>query len=229
MPLSTAKMLCLVWVCLGLNLQAYASDKLKPLVSVLGTCSTLTSNTYPADSQNWFDASKQSQVVFYAHLLFPTVPELGSLPAIAAEPWHPPLAVTPTVAVAGQLPSFVDEFYAQAEWLDPDNKRVAFYGLTFPARIRSDYVRLEDRWYAPHTFAMAIGTRDLRREAGQTAMPEKIGQYHVRFSVDGQSLGVAFFRMLKGSGPERIPTPNAQFIPLSPTGLPNAISRAAKK
>ena len=173
-----------------------AAEKIKPLVSVFGTCASLTTNTYPADSQNWFDGTKQSQVVFYAHLLYPTRPEEGPDASVSG-PWHPSLRITPTAQAVESAPFFNDEFYAQAEWLDPDNKRVAFYGLTFPARIRSDYVQLQGRWYAPHTFAMAIGTRDQRGDAGQTRLPDKVGQYTVRFSADGRPLGVAFFRMLK--------------------------------
>ena len=181
-----------------------AAEKAKPLVSVFGTCAGLTPNTYPMDSQNWFDGSKQAQVVFYAHLLFPTRPEGKALMPAPGE-WHAPLRITPLAQVEESAPLFTDEFYAQAEWFDPGDRRVAFYGLTFPAPIRSDYVQVEGRWYAPHTFAMAIGTRDLRPEAGQVALPEKVGQYHVRFSVDGEPLGVAFFRMLKGGGASAVP------------------------
>jgi hypothetical protein len=195
------------------------------LVSVLGTCSALTANTYPADTQNWFDPAKQSQVVFYAHLLFPTVPDTGVVPT--AEAWHPPLMVTPSAGALSPIPAFVDQFYAQAEWLDPEDKRVALYGLTFTARLRSDLVQLDGRWYAPHTFAMAIGTRDLRSAAGQTLLPEKAGQYHIRLSVDGQPLGVGFFRMLKSAPGEKAPT-MGQALPLSPTGSPAALSRAAQ-
>lgn len=181
-----------------------AAAKAKPLVSVFGTCAGLTPNTYPMDSQNWFDGSKQAQVVFYAHLLFPLRPE-GKAQDPAPGAWHTPLRITPLAQVEDSAPAFNDEFYAQAEWFDPSDHRVALYGLTLPARIRTDYVQVEGRWYAPHTFAMAIGTRDLRPEAGQTALPEKTGQYHVRFSVDGDPLGVAFFRMLKGGGASAIP------------------------
>lgn len=190
----------LVGVLLALGLAApLAADRPKPLVSVFGTCASLTPNTYPMDSQNWFDGTKQAQVVFYAHLLFPLRPE-GKAAPFDPSAWHVPLRITPLAQVEDSAPVFNDEFYAQAEWFDPTDRRVAFYGLTFPARIRSDYVQVEGRWYAPHTFAMAIGTRDLRAEAGQIALPEKVGQYHVRFSVDGAPLGIAFFRMLKGGG-----------------------------
>jgi hypothetical protein len=192
---------------------------------VLGTCSALASNTYPADTKNWFDATQQSQVVFYAHLLFPTVPEPGQATALT-EPWHPPLLVTPTSGVLSPVPAFVDQFYAQAEWLDPEGKRIALSDMTFTARLRSDLVLLDGRWYAPHTFAPAIGTRDLRSQAGQTLLPEKEGQYHVRLSVDGQAIGVGFFRMLKGGTSLKTP-PAGMALPLSPTGLPAALSRAA--
>jgi hypothetical protein len=185
-------------LCLGLAGAALrAAGKPEPLVSVMGTCSALTPNTYPADTMTWFDAGKQPQVVFYAHLLFPVQPEPGSQePVMVAGPCR----LSATVATAQALtPTFSDDIYAQAEWLDPDGKRVAFYGLTFPARIRSDYVKVLDRWYAPHTFAMAIGTKDLRGAAGQLLLPDKIGQYYVRLSVEGRAVGLAFFRMLKGA------------------------------
>lgn len=160
-----------------------------PLVAVLGTCSALTSNTYPADSINWFDAAKHSQVVFFAHLLFPQ--ELpGSAPQTA---WHPPLAwKDPALNF-----SISDDHQATAEWLDPEGQRVAYYSLTFPARIRSDWLDLGGKLYIPHTLAMAIGTRDLRAEAGQIRLPAVEGQYTVHLSVDGRPTALAFFRMLR--------------------------------
>ncbi len=193
-----------------------AAQKTRPLVSVLGTCATLTANTYPGDTLTWFDPTKQAQIVFYAHLLFPMQAEAGEEAAAAAEAWHPPMPVTRTPETLASVPPFSDEFHASAEWVDPDGKRVAFYSLTFPARARQDYIRLKDRWYVPHTFAMAIGTRDLRLDAGQTALPDKVGQYHIRLNVEGQSLGLAFFRILKGDGINR------------PQSAPASLSPAAK-
>jgi hypothetical protein len=218
----------LAWACLALLSAPALAEKPRPLVSVLGTCSALNGSIYPADAQVWFDANKQSQVVFYAHLLFPTVPEAGQASA-AVEAWHPPLLVTPTASALSPVPAFVDQFYAQAEWLDPEGKRIALSGMTLSARLRSDLVLLDGRWYAPHTFAPAIGTRDLRSQAGQTLLPEKAGQYHVRLSVDGQAVGVGFFSMLKTAPSEKMPPPSGLPLTLSPTGLPAALSRAAQK
>jgi hypothetical protein len=181
----------------------------RPVVSVLGTCSALTSNTYPADPVSWFDATRHSQVVFYAHLLFPLRPEGAELEALPASPWHPPLKVGASAAPVGET---VDEFVAEAEWLDPKGDRVAFYSLTFPARIKSDLVRVSGRDYIPHTFAMAIGTRDLRSEAGQTRLPAMEGQYAVKLKVDGRPVGLGFFRMLKSGASQPLPattTPQA--------------------
>ncbi len=64
--------LVLAGLCLAWPVGARAG--VRPLVSVMGTCSSLTPATYPMDAQAWFDAGKQSQVVFYAHLLFPLHP-----------------------------------------------------------------------------------------------------------------------------------------------------------
>jgi hypothetical protein len=177
--------LLLAWPAAG-KAEAPAS---RPLVSVLGTCSALSASTYPADMVNWFDPAKQAQVVFYAHLLFPLK---------ADTQWQVPLVLTPSAWADLPAPPFVDEFYAEAYWQDPDGKPIALYGLTFAARTTSDYVRLHGKVYSPHTFAMAIGTRDLRVEAGQVHLPDKVGQYTVRFNVDGQPVGLGFFRMLKG-------------------------------
>lgn len=167
-----------------------ASDP--PLVSVLGTCSAMTSNTYPADPVNWFDAQRHSQVIFFAHLLFPQPALTGD----AATPWHPPLAWPPAQDVG-----ILDEHRVDAEWLDPAGQRVAFYSLTFPARIRSDWLDLGGKLYIPHTLAMAIGTRDLRAESGQLRLPSVEGQYTVHLSVDGRPTALAFFRMLRAHAP----------------------------
>lgn len=199
--------LALAALCLALGLTARAG--VRPLVSVLGTCSALTPNTYPSDAQAWFDASKQTQVVFYAHLLFPLRP----LPAErdgAAQAWHPPLLL----GGAGAGLDSADAFYAQADWRDPQGAPVALYGLSFTARRREDYLTVNGRDYIPHTFAMAIGTRDLRSQAGQTRLPSLEGTYSVRLSVDGRDLGLAFFRMVKAS--QAVAAPQAG----SPTAAP---------
>jgi hypothetical protein len=169
-----------------------------PLVSVLGTCSALTSNIYPADSINWFDPARHGQVVFFAHLLFPLQPEAQ---AWAPGAWHPPLALSPSAKAMAALP-VRDEHFAEAEWLDPAGERIAYYSLTFPARIRADWLDLQGRTYIPHTLAMAIGTRDLRVDAGQTRLPSREGQYTVNLRIDGRHTGLVFFRMLRGQGPE---------------------------
>lgn len=165
----------------------------RPLVAELGTCVALTPGLpYPADATAWFDASRQSQVVFYAQLLFPVHP----LPSEedAPTPWHPPL-VTGTAGTRGTL----DHFYAQALWTDPAGAKVALYGLTFTPRLPADHVMVDGRDYIPHTFAMAIGTRDVRAGAGQVKLPTALGEYNVRLSVDGRDLGLAFFRMIAPS------------------------------
>jgi hypothetical protein len=183
-----------------------------PLVSVLGTCSALTSNIYPADSINWFDPARHSQVVFYAHLLFPLQSEE---PDWAPGAWHPPLVLSPSAKAMGELP-VRDEHFAEAEWLDPAGERIAYYSLTFPARIRADWLDLQGRSYIPHTLAMAIGTRDLRGDAGQTRLPGREGQYTVQLRVDGRPTGLAFFRMLRGQGGEAQPPAQAPAL-VSPT------------
>jgi hypothetical protein len=89
-----------------------------------------------------------------------------------------------------------DAHFTEARWIDPDGAVVAEFGLTMPARVSTDYLRLQGRQYIPHTFAMSIGTKDIRLEAGQKALPAKPGQYHVRLYVDGEIEGIAFFRMV---------------------------------
>lgn len=161
------------------------------------TCSQLTSNLYPMDTTTWFDAAKNPQIVLYAHMLFPLRPDQDSLTSLPEpEAWHPPMVVKAPLA---QTLSLDDQHYAQAIWLDPEGAVVAQYGLTMPARVSSDYVRLQGRQYIPHTFAMTIGTRDGRVEAGQKLLPSKAGQYHIRLFVDGQLEGIAFFRMMGGA------------------------------
>lgn len=190
---------CLAWLLAQGPLQAAAADR--PLVSVLGICSALTANTYPLDSVNWFDAGRHSQVIFYAHLLFPDGVE-------AQGPWHPPLVYPPQAPLPVE-----DAYFAEAEWLDPQGRPVAYYGLTFPARIRSDWLKVNGRDYIPHTFAMAIGTRDLNTAAGQTRLPALEGQYTVNLKVDRQPVGLAFFRMLRAAG--AAPAPTGAATPLS--------------
>lgn len=177
-------------LALGLATGAHSEEAMPlPLVAVLGTCTALTANTYPVDSVNWFDAARHSQVVFFAHLLFPQeLPDTASQVA-----WHPPLVwKVPAISF-----SIKDDHQATAEWLDPAGQRIAYYSLTFPARIRSDWLDLGGKLYIPHTLAMAIGTRDLRSEAGQTRLPAVEGQYTVHLSVDGRPTALAFFRMLR--------------------------------
>ncbi|HTB34224.1 MAG TPA: hypothetical protein VK842_05140 [bacterium] len=177
-------------VCCLATAQA-AQAGVRPLVAVMGTCSALAQNTvYPSDAQAWFDPAKQSQVVFYAHLLFPLRP-LPAESGGAAQAWHPPL-LTGSAGVDS-----VDAFYAQADWRDPQGAPVALYGLSFTARSPADYLTVNGRVYIPHTFTMTIGTKDLRVQAGQLRLPTQEGTYSVRLSVDGRDLGLALFRMLK--------------------------------
>lgn len=172
----------------------------RPLVAVLGTCSALATDTYPNDTQNWFDAGRSPQVVFYAHLLFPVAPlPEESEPDLPGEPWHPPMAAAPAPGSTATARAQDDAHYAEAEWLDPDGTRIADYGMTFTARARADWIAVDGRQYIPHTFAMAIGTRDLRAGAGQTRLPAAEGEYTVRLRVDGRSVGLAFYRMLHSS------------------------------
>lgn len=200
-------------VALGLLLAAgLPAAGVRPLVTVLGTCSALTANTYPADPMAWFDAGRQSQVVFYAHLLFPVKPEPSELDPLPASPWHPPLVLGGSGEPDGM--DSKDEFQAEAEWLDPQGARVAFYSLTFPARIKSDWVRVAGRDYIPHTFTMTIGTRDVRADVGQLRLPSLEGQYAIRLKVGGRPLGLGFFRMLKGGS--------------AATAAPAAVSRAVQ-
>jgi hypothetical protein len=183
------------WSCLAaLGLAGgLAAAQGRPLVADLGVCSSLATDTYPADTQNWFDAGRNAQVVFYAQLLFPVDPLPDeTLPDGPAEPWHPPMAVSAPMA----LSDTDDEHYAEAEWLDPAGNSLASFGMTLTARAKSDWVTISGRAYIPHTFAMAIGTRDRRAAAGQTRLPDQQGQYTVRLKVDGGSVGLAFFRML---------------------------------
>lgn len=166
----------------------------RPLVADLGICSSLAADTYPADTQNWFDAGRNAQVVFYAQLLFPVDPLPDETqPEGPAEPWHPPMAVS---APTPLLNTAADDHYAEAQWLDPAGNSLALFGMTLTARAKSDWVSIAGRAYIPHTFAMAIGTRDRRASAGQTRLPDQQGQYTVRLKVDGGSVGLAFFRML---------------------------------
>ncbi|MGH7442916.1 MAG: hypothetical protein ACREKE_09620, partial [bacterium] len=56
------------------GVKAMDAPTTRPLVSVLVTCSALAQDMYPANTQNWFDANRNSQVIFYADLLFPVSP-----------------------------------------------------------------------------------------------------------------------------------------------------------
>jgi hypothetical protein len=166
------------------------------------TCAQLTPSLYPADTTTWFDVSRNPQVVFYAHMLFPLEPG-QEFPDFAAGhwPWHPPLAWKGDFqSQAAAMLSSSDRHYAEAQWLDPDGAVIAHFGLTMPARVSADYVKLQARQYIPHTFAMSIGTKDIRAIAGQLALPSRPGQYHIRFYVDGNIEGIAFFRMLQDTG-----------------------------
>jgi hypothetical protein len=154
-----------------------------PVLATFGTCALLAPGPYPADSTSWFNPAQHPQVVLYAHLLFP----------VSEADWHPPL---------NWIPSGEDRHYANAIWKDPEGREVAAYGLTMPARALSDYLSVEGRRYIPHTFSMTIGTKDIRPAAGQKLLPEKAGQYHADFYVDGNLEGVAFFRIVGGTAPK---------------------------
>ncbi len=176
----------------------------RPVTSMFTTCFQLGPGLTPADSTTWFDAAKHPQVVFYAHMLFPLKPGQDSrTQPEPAEAWHPPMAWPPPAAAQSAASiAIADSYFAEAEWLDPDGAVVAHYGLTMPARVSGDYVQLGGRQYIPHTFTMTIGTKDVRTQAGQKQTPGLSGQYHVRFYVDGELEGIAFFRMLSGEKKE---------------------------
>lgn len=166
---------------------------------------------YPADTLTWFDPSKDSQVVLFAHMLFPLRPGQDDLnPAPETGPWHPPLIYHPQAPLSIAID---DNHVVMSQWIDPDGQMVAAYSLTMPARVSADYLRLQNRLYIPHTFAMSIGTKDIRTAAGQTALPSKAGQYHIRFYVDGDLEGIAFFRILGGAGgPAQPVSPSADAL-----------------
>lgn len=187
----------------------------KPLVSVMTTCARLGLNqgAYPADTVTWFDANKDNQVVFFAHLLFPLNKGAGT----AA--WHPPLrADSANPGEAAQETLFISGRHtAEVEWLDPEDKQVALYHVTLPARSSADLLRVGGEDYLPHTVAMAIGLRDLRPAAGQLHTLEVAGQYKIRLKVDREPLGLTFFRVIKGAAEPRSP---AVPLPLSGTVTP---------
>lgn len=194
-------------LALGLSSGAWAG----PLLSLLTTCTRLAPNFYPADTINWFEASKNPQIVLYAHMLFPLQEE--QKPGLDLGLWHPPL-VLPALPPRSPYVMVRDEFFAEAVWTDPDGIEIASHGLTMAARVSTDYVQVDGRTYIPHTFTHTIGTRDLRSSAGQKSLPQKAGQYHVRLKVGGEALGLAFFRMLSGSAPAPAQaTPTAQALP----------------
>jgi hypothetical protein len=181
---------------------ALAEDQ---VTSLLITCSQMTSNGYPADTVNWFYPSRHGQVVFFAHLLFPlassSAPQPSTATAQAALPvgWHAPMALpTPTAqpTASGVRADF--QPWVEASWVAPDESRIACYGVTLPAKNSKEFVHVDGRWYIPQTFAMAIGTRDLRPAAGQSALPEWKGLYHIDLRVQGQLCGVTFFSVLEG-------------------------------
>jgi hypothetical protein len=171
----------------------------RPLVGVLGTCAALAPGPYPSDTRDVFDAGKDSQVVFCAHLFFPDEPfPEEELPDVAEGPWHPPMAaarpLSPAAAAKGG-------HYAEAEWLDPNGARVCLYGMTLAAKAGEAPVRVAGRDYQACTFAMAVGTRDVRADAGQVKLPEAPGVYSVRLRVDGRSVGLSFFKVAKTAAP----------------------------
>ena len=88
--------------------------------------------------------------------------------------------------------------------------------MTLTARSSGDWIHVAGREYIPHTFAMAIGTKDIRTEAGQTRLPAQQGQYTVRLRVDGRALGLAFFRILRSAG--------AAVVPAATPGVPEPTS-----
>src|SRR4051812_45502799 len=171
------KRACLIFF-LALSPLASAGDS-GCRISLLTTCSRLSRNQYPDDSTNWFYPSTHPQVVFFAHMIFPLRPELDEAPAPGIKagpanqgPWHPPLFLPRDTAApdngAGTGASLASDLhYAQAIWYAPDDQVVASFGQTMPARAEKDILHLQGRDYIPHTFAMAIGTRDVRVQAGQ--------------------------------------------------------------
>ncbi len=176
----------------------------RPVVAILTTCARLgvESGAYPSDTINWFDAAKDNQVVFFAHLLFP----LGQKALTAAgDDWHAPLSAPPSGGAqkdSGAPKSTVfiaDKHAATVQWLDPDGQEIGMYHVTLSARSTADVLRLAGEDYVPHTVAMAIGIRDIRPAAGQTRIPDKVGQYQIRLSVDQEALGLAFFRIMRTS------------------------------
>ncbi len=201
------------------------------VISMFTTCSNLTPNYYPADTINWFHPSLQSQIVFFVQMMFPLRPGMEDKnPSLDLEwPWHPPLAVPPLDSNPAQALSIAisDHHFAEAEWRAPDGQVIADLGLTMTPRVSTDYLTIDGMQMIPHTFAMAIGTKDIRKVAGQTALPSQVGLYHIRFWVDGKLEGVAFFSILEEGktpvqgepgrveGEEKL----APF-PVSPTGIP---------
>jgi hypothetical protein len=199
-------------------LPALADDQ---VASLLTTCSQMSANGYPADTVNWFYPSRHGQVVYFAHLLFPLAGSLAPQPATGTAQmalsagWHAPMAL-PTPAPQPSASGVRADFqpFVEASWVAPDDSRIACYGVTLPAKNSKEFVHVDGRWFIPQTFAMAIGTRDLRPAAGQVALPEWKGLYHIDLKVQGQLCGITFFSVLEGKA---APAP----------GLPKPLSATA--
>jgi hypothetical protein len=196
---------------LALMLAAPVMAESSCIVSIMTTCAGLSSNRYPGDSVNWFYPAQHPQIVFFAHLLFPLRPEQEDKVQSAEDPgqsWHPPLSTdgeAPKTPAGGMI-AVNDQHYAEAVWYAPDNTVIADYGQTLPARVSSDYLQLQGHNYIPHTFAMAIGTRDIRAAAGQRALPAAKGSYPIRLFVDTRLVGITFFSIMEPGN--TIPTPS---------------------
>jgi hypothetical protein len=194
----------LLLMLLGLSAVPVLAEE--QVVSMLTTSSQLTANGYPADTVNWFYPSRHGQMVFFAHLLFPlagsSAPQAVTPMAQAALPagWHAPMvlpaAAAPAFAVGGVRADY--QPWVEASWVAPDETRIACYGVTLPAKNSKEFVRVDGRWWIPQTFAMDIGTRDLRPAAGQVSLPEWKGLYHIDLRVQGQLCGITFFSVLEG-------------------------------
>jgi hypothetical protein len=182
---------------------APSAAAVEPLVSLVTTCTRMSANSFPEDTVNWYYPSRHKQVVYFAHLLFPLSGESGQAkpPALSALPedWRTPMVLPqPVLTPASSGMNADHQPYVEAVWKGPDESVVAAYGLTMPARTSKEFVRVGELYYVPHTFAMAIGTADLRSQAGQKQLPDIKGLYHIDLKVEGKATAITFFSVLEG-------------------------------
>ena len=86
---------------------------------------------------------------------------------------------------------------AVVEWFSPLGLKVAKYTHEFQVSFTDNLLNLQNETYQWFLVEMTIGMDHMNGEYGQIGLPRDPGLYNIHLTVDGQLVGITFFKVLE--------------------------------